>query len=383
MRQRTRSAGWLGRRIGPALVGLALAGSAAAGEPPRAAEAQDVSAAVRKHFDAAQAAYKRADYAAAYDSYRAAWALQKSYDIAANLGGVELKLEKLRDAAEHLAYALRNFPPTASLKAREALQGRLDRVATKLGRVRVRVSVPGAVVKLNGEEVGTSPIDHEVFVEAGKKSTLSAQKDGYRAATAEVDVAAGASAEVALTLEAERAAASAGGVGAAAAPASGGVGPGGGPTGEGGALGGPVGGEGGGDAGAAGAGLVDGHRRIPRTPILIAGGATAGAALVTGVVLTIVANGKAGDAEEQRAALTGGGAASACATATPACEALRSSLDGAEAFSNAAFWSFVGAGAVGAATVVFGVVTRGRAPSVAAATVVTPGGGAVVVRGRW
>src|SRR5688572_17441641 len=50
------------------------------------------------------------DYAGAYEAQLAAWQLKKSFDIAANLGQVELKLAKHRDAAEHLAYALDHFP---------------------------------------------------------------------------------------------------------------------------------------------------------------------------------------------------------------------------------------------------------------------------------
>jgi hypothetical protein len=53
-------------------------------------------------------------------------------------------------------------------------------------------------------------------------------------------------------------------------------------------------------------------------------------------------------------------------------------------FSNAAVWSFIGAGALGAATVIYVVATR-SAPKAAvrAAPVVTASGGGLTVEGAW
>src|SRR5258708_21490866 len=50
------------------------------------------------------------DWAGAYVSLLAAWRLEKRWSIAANLGAVELKLGKHREAAEHLAFASGQIP---------------------------------------------------------------------------------------------------------------------------------------------------------------------------------------------------------------------------------------------------------------------------------
>jgi len=108
------------------------------------------SAQVNQLFAQAQTAFAKGDKVAACDAYKAAWALQKSYDIAGNLGGVELKLGRYRDAAEHLAFALDDFPPTGEPAQRQAVERKLAEALNEIGRLHVRVSVDGASVTVNG-----------------------------------------------------------------------------------------------------------------------------------------------------------------------------------------------------------------------------------------
>ncbi|WP_438043112.1 hypothetical protein [Sorangium sp. So ce128] len=118
--------------------------------------------------------------------------------------------------------------------------------------------------------------------------------------------------------------------------------------------------------------------------MLIAGGAVAGAGLVAGVVLTVLAIGRDGDADTQREALVRDDGPAACASDSPRCAALRDELEGAADLKNAALWTFVGAGAVGLATGAYALwAPRAPRPAVMAAPVVTAGGGALVIRGAW
>ncbi|KYF82950.1 hypothetical protein BE11_45625 [Sorangium cellulosum] len=55
--------------------------------------------------------------------YLKAWAVVRSFDIAANLGEVQLQLKKPRSAATFLAFALRTAPPSTKARCR----GRGDR----------------------------------------------------------------------------------------------------------------------------------------------------------------------------------------------------------------------------------------------------------------
>ncbi len=93
--------------------------------------------------------------------------------------------------------------------------------------------------------------------------------------------------------------------------------------------------------------------------MLIGGAATAGAAAVAGVVFTVLANANASDAGERRDALAGTNAAPCPRTGgPPACVKLREAYEARVHFTNAALFSFVGAGAIGVGSLVYGLVTR-------------------------
>jgi uncharacterized membrane protein YedE/YeeE len=78
----------------------------------------------------------------------------------------------------------------------------------------------------------------------------------------------------------------------------------------------------------------------------------AAAAAVGGVVMVVLSNGQATDAEELRASLTAGGRSRVCGGAgEPAdCASLRETLSAKDQDANAALWLFVGAGVVGLGT---------------------------------
>jgi tetratricopeptide (TPR) repeat protein len=163
-----------------------------------------VAAQVAQLFEQAQAAFAKGDKQGACDAYKAAWALQKSYDIAGNLGNVEVKLGKYRDAAEHLAFALDNFPPTGEPATQKAIEKKLADVLKEVGRVRVRVTVndastSGASVTVNGTPAGTSPIAGTLFVAPGTV-VIEAKLPGYLDAHQELAVAKGSEQAVTLAL---------------------------------------------------------------------------------------------------------------------------------------------------------------------------------------
>lgn len=105
----------------------------------------------------------------AYSIYQQAWALKRTYDIAGNLGQVELKLGKFRDAAEHLDFTLRLFPPTGKSEPRDAIRRAFEAARKEVGSLAIRVNVQGAAVSIDGKAIGLSPFESTVFVEPGKR----------------------------------------------------------------------------------------------------------------------------------------------------------------------------------------------------------------------
>lgn len=97
-----------------------------------------------------------------------AWALQKSYDVAANLGEVSMMLDKPAEAAFFLTFALANFPASGKEEKRLWIEKRLVEAKSKVAVVTIAVNVAGADVRINGKAAGKSPIEGELFVPPGE-----------------------------------------------------------------------------------------------------------------------------------------------------------------------------------------------------------------------
>jgi hypothetical protein len=280
-------------------------------------------------------AYEQAHFADAHAAFLAAWALEKHYSIACNLGDVEMRLARHREAAQHLrtcAGGMANDPKkTAAEKAETAAL--LAGARGKLLTVRVRPSVP-AEVRADGQVTG----DAEVFLDAGKHS-FEARADGYEVARTEIEGREGETRDVALELKK-----------IASVPA------------------------------ASARATVQG----PHKEIVIAGAAVAGAAILAGAIFAGLAGSKAGEAD-------GKGGWDQCykAPRPPASVSCRE-LDGirrdSATFTNSAGWSFIGGAVVGGATLAYALIARSpkaEAPSVQAVPLVGAHGGGLVLQGNF
>lgn len=143
--------------------------------------------------------YRTNDLREAEKLYSEAWALQHSYDIATNLGAVELDLKKHRAAAEHLSFALRAFPARGKQEERETIAQRLKMARAEVVTLHVSVNADKADVSVNGKRVGVSPIAEDIFVDAGPV-TVEAGLDGYQRATRQLTGQKGDTLDVKLAL---------------------------------------------------------------------------------------------------------------------------------------------------------------------------------------
>lgn len=225
----------------------AAAGPAAAADPPPAAAAAaapapppaagDAGARAAQLYQEGNAFYDQGKYTQAETRYQAAWDLQKSFDVAGNLGNVEMLIGQHRDAAEHLSYALQTFPLGGTPEKKRFLQERLVEARKQIGTLRITVNVEGAEILVDGKWAGVSPLPGEVFVPPGER-TIEVRR-GRLKSTELILVAKGSSQDLRVTLQ-----------------------PG------------------------------------PKKEILIAGGAVGAAGIASGVIFAILSSGKASDAEE-------------------------------------------------------------------------------------
>lgn len=142
-------------------------------------------------------AYEQAHFADAHAAFLAAWALEKHYTIACNLGDVETRLSSYRDAANHLrtcAEGMANDPKKTAAEKADA-RALFGEARKKVLSVRVRANVP-VEIRADGETTSGD----EIYLEPGKH-TIEARADGYALARADVDGAAGEARDVALELK--------------------------------------------------------------------------------------------------------------------------------------------------------------------------------------
>jgi len=187
--------------LAAALAGTVLLTSAtAAATPTRATSAHDQAIV---HFNEGNQAFTRGDTHEAYRQYLTAWQLHRTFDIACNLGRAEAELGKLPQAASHLAYCLDHFSssPQQDLQdARQRYSALFDTVRTQVASLRFEVAPDGAEVFVNGASVGTTPLEHDVYVMPGTQ-VVELKRHGYRDLEREVPAFAGESRSLALELE--------------------------------------------------------------------------------------------------------------------------------------------------------------------------------------
>lgn len=278
-------------------------------------------------FDKGKEAFNLGKIEDAYALYQAAWALKQTHDIAGNMAQAELKLGKKREAFEHITFAIAHFPPSSASDPRPAMEKVLAGLRQQLGLIHLELNVQGAKISIDGRALAASQSLDEVFVEPGTH-TFVAELAGYATATATATATAGSPNDVKLTLVKEAP------VGKTELPNQ--------------------------DLKPPPQPLSGG----PSVPLIATGASLAGAAAITGIIFTVVANGKAGAADQQRQDLVHahGGPACTGATVPPECGVLSTTTDARATMSNVAVWSFIGAGTLGAATAIYALTARKREP---------------------
>lgn len=153
----------------------------------------------RDVFRQGLAAMKDGKFADARKAFQEAFSIRRTYDVAASLGQVELELKAYRDAAEHLDFALKNFAPRESAESLENVKTGLQTAKQHVAEIRISVNEPSAQIALDGRDVGVSPLANNIFVEAGQH-TVEARLGPDRIASQNVKATEGASLNVELVV---------------------------------------------------------------------------------------------------------------------------------------------------------------------------------------
>jgi hypothetical protein len=335
-------------------VAVALTAQAAGAQQPAtpavAEETDALTDKARQLYEEGRQAAAAGKWADAHASFLAAWAIKPHYQIASNLGVACLKLGRNREAAEYLTRYLREAPAT-KVKERQSAEASLKEALAKIASVTVQVVPAGAEVTVDGAVVGKAPLVDPVFLDPGKHE-IGAKLEGHTPAMRPIATVAGSTETVVLKLERAPSVQVGGQTSASTSP------------------------------------MPGTPRNEVRTAVLAGGGIAAGAGVVVGVVLTVLANGRASDAEKLRQDLiTEGGGFALCPNINLSkCAELKDTVRAKVDLTNAALWSFVAGGAIGAGTLVYGLVTMRPAaspPSVQVVPLLGTGASGLFVSGKF
>ncbi|KYF73864.1 hypothetical protein BE15_09655 [Sorangium cellulosum] len=326
------------------------AGAQQAAAPAVSEETDALTDKARQLYEEGRQAAAAGKWADAHASFLAAWAIKPHYQIASNLGVTCLKLGRNREAAEYLTRYLREAPAT-KVKERQSAEASLNEALAKVASVTVQAAPQGAEVIVDGVAVGKAPLMDPVFLDPGKHE-IGARLDGHEPETRSIVATAGGKETAVLQLERTPSAQIGGRVDTSLSPVPG------------------------------------APRDDVRTAVLVGGGIAAGAGVAAGVVFTLLANGRAGDAETSRQELIAEGDGYAlCPDLNPVkCAELKDTVLAKVDLTNAAFWSFVAGGAIGAGTLVYGLVTMKSSesrPTVQVVPLLGTGASGLLVSGKF
>jgi hypothetical protein len=288
-------------------------------------------------------------------------ALDVTAEAAFNLGSVEFWLNKHTEAADHLSFAIRTWPPTEKMAPLLPLAQRLLAQSRQLiGVLTIEVNLPDAEVLIDGTPVGKAPLPHELFVTPGDH-TIEARLDGYASIKQPISLDKGTEKTLHLTLTRTKRP----GVNPSAQP----------------------------DRAAIDAAPPDrppptaDPKVKPRKEIVIAGAATSAAALTVGAVFAIVSSAKASDADARVASLVERVGDKPCSAPSlfPDCRDIDRTYKTKDTFANLSAWGFIAGGLLGAGTAVY-ALTSPKWPGIGglrALPVTTAKGGGLVLLGEW
>jgi hypothetical protein len=165
----------------------------------------DAAAFTGSDEERAREAYKearRARNAERFDEavvrFREAWSLYKDPWFMCELGGLEARMGKARDAAEDLTLCLRLLNPDDKKAMGKELERALTKMRAQVGAIKVETNVPRAEVAINGTVMATLPLQDPIFV-------TEVRAPGYEPATRMAVMPAGSSILMRLRLEPMRA----------------------------------------------------------------------------------------------------------------------------------------------------------------------------------
>jgi hypothetical protein len=167
--------------------------SSATSSAPRELDKSD-EAKIRESMRTGATEYRKSNLEGARQAFATAWEIMPRPEIAAALADVEMKLGRYRDAAAHWDYYLRSEPTDRADAA-----ARLDECRSHLAAVRLELDPAGAELEVDGAPVPTNGRGETVWLDPGAH-TFAARYEGRAPLVKRLELTAGQDVRLDLVL---------------------------------------------------------------------------------------------------------------------------------------------------------------------------------------
>ena len=154
----------------------------------------------RRAWDAALELYDAQDFEGARIEFWRTYQLSKNARVLFNVGVCDKNLRRYARAAATWRQELAEAGSALSADDRRKVESAIASVQEFVSSVRVEANEPGAVLRVDGEEVGTTPFAEPLALDVGRH-TLLLRKEGFADASLDVTVSRGPMEPVRLELK--------------------------------------------------------------------------------------------------------------------------------------------------------------------------------------
>jgi tetratricopeptide (TPR) repeat protein len=151
--------------------------------PAKAAPSDDAE----QHFQAGTRAFDEQRLADAAREFEQAYAMNPLWQVLYNIGMAHAALGRPVDAVERLERYLSDGGAAIDSERRLAVEAELERQRAKVGKLDVRISHPGAEVRIDAKAAGRSPLATSLSVAEGTHA-IDVTLDGHRPEHREISV---------------------------------------------------------------------------------------------------------------------------------------------------------------------------------------------------
>ncbi|MDD5308426.1 MAG: PEGA domain-containing protein [Deltaproteobacteria bacterium] len=160
----------------------------------------------KRHFENGTTMMQAEDFAGAAVEFEASINEYPTKNALYNLGMCQKALHRYPQALASFRRALREFGDAMSPDEKSETEANIAAISKIIGEVDIAVNVEGALVSVDGDEVGTSPLGKPVILGAGEHR-IKVSRTGYGTVEQTVTLVSGSKEKVKIDLQAESAAA--------------------------------------------------------------------------------------------------------------------------------------------------------------------------------